>query len=83
MKTTVLTEPTNMTFRQIAFSIPGPLNHQTNVQIAARPSSTIIPAPLTAIRCHLPGSIQASETLAYKHGVNANSISPISWQWPP
>src|SRR5579871_229696 len=35
------------------------------------------------IRFHLLGSVQASETLQYKHGENTRKSAPISWTSPP
>src|SRR5262245_52669527 len=73
----------NITLREIEFSSPGELYHQTKVAMDARNSSTYIPAAPIAARCHLLGSIQESETLQYRAGVKTRSIAPSSWHSPP
>ena len=63
LKISVLTEQTNIVFRQMWFSSPGSVNHQTNVATEASTSSTYMPPAPIAARCHLLGSIHESETL--------------------
>src|SRR5262245_45818753 len=42
-----------------------------------------MPAELMMMRCHLLGSVQASDTLQYKHGEKTRNRRPISWTSPP
>src|SRR5262249_51548687 len=42
-----------------------------------------MPAALMMMRCHLLGSVQASETLQYRAGDRHRSRAPISWTSPP
>ena len=71
-------EQTSTTSNTIEFMSPGSLKNHRHRQIDANPISTVIPAAEIAIRGHLPGNIQASDTLQYRQGVNTSSITPIS-----
>src|SRR5436190_9501077 len=42
-----------------------------------------MPAKLMMMRCHLFGSVQASETLQYMAGEKHRTRKPISWTSPP
>src|SRR5205809_8122373 len=73
----------NITESMMWLNKPGVLNHHMNVAQDARNNSTYIPAAPIATRCHLLGSIQESETLQYKAGVNTSIMKPSSWHSPP
>src|SRR5262245_56238935 len=66
----------------LMFGLEGVFHH-TNVAMAAMHSSTQMPAALMMIRFHLLGSVQASDTLQYKHGEKTRNNNPISWTSPP
>ena len=60
---TVPIEHTSIVFKHKELNRPGWLNDHRNVHTEARISSTYMPAAEIAMRCHLFGSIQESDTL--------------------
>jgi len=73
----------NSTTNAKSLSGPGSTSSHTQSAAAASPSSTMIPAALTAARCQRSRKAFAAEASTYGAGVKKSKVTPISCTSPP